>query len=358
MGKSPMTVPWVSDGFTGPMIPLVIKKIITMWDSLPASERGFKSEFAKKAWADLLAYEEIKAADEANLSDLLERPYEDLVTEEIIDSLPGPKIEVLESEDDPDKVKVEGVSMDTESTEPTQMEVEGGSVDPVSTKDEVTEDVEMDDSHAQSAPYKKPRTSADPPTTEVKEESGSVDPESFVGLGEDQNVFDNLPKISEEEVQEAMKKQGVWGKQSTYVDPRDIDMARTFSSAPDASKASEIPADLSFQKFALRRSKVCWALFALELVGLCFQKECWAQKKVYLARFMMGCYTRCALNGAVSSKSSKFASTARLLLQTMADLSAFAFVGSSVLLVFLLVCCDCAVCFMMEGVCVWTIFLK
>ena len=171
---------------------------------------------------------------------MLERPYEDLVTEEIIDSLPGPKIEVVEPEDDPDKVKVEGVSMDTESTEPTQMEVEGGSVDPVSTKDEVIEDVEMDDSHAQSAPFKKPRTSADPPTTEVKEESGSVDPESFVGLGEDQNVFDNLPKISEEEVQEAMRKQGVWGKQSTYVDPRDIDMARTFSSAPDASKASEI----------------------------------------------------------------------------------------------------------------------
>ena len=230
----------LGERFTGPMIPLVIKKIITMWDSLPASERGFKSEFAKKAWADLLAYEEIKAADEANLSDLLERPYEDLVTEEIIDSLPGPKIEVVEPEDDPDKVKVEGVSMDTESTEPTQMEVEGGSVDPVSTKDEVTEDVEMDDSHAQSAPFTKPRTSADPPTTEVKEESGSVNPEFFVGLGEDQNVFDNLPKISEEEVQEAMRKQGVWGKQSTYVDPRDIDMARTFSSAPDASKASEI----------------------------------------------------------------------------------------------------------------------
>ena len=132
----------LGERFTGPMIPLVIKKIITVWDSLPALERGFKSEFAKKAWADLLAYEEIKAADEANLSDLLERPYEDLVTEEIIDSLPGPKIEDLEPEDVPGKVGFESVPMDTESTEPTQMEVEGGSVDPVSTKDEVTEDAE------------------------------------------------------------------------------------------------------------------------------------------------------------------------------------------------------------------------
>ena len=72
---------------------------------------------------------------------------------------------------------------------------------------------------------KKPRTSADPSATSVKKESGSVDPESFGGLGEDQGVFENLPKISDEEVQEAMKKQGVWGEQSTHV---------------DASKASEI----------------------------------------------------------------------------------------------------------------------
>ena len=135
---------------------------------------------------------------------MLERPYEDLVTEELIDSLPGPKIEDLEPEDVPAKVKVESVPMDTESTEPAQMEVEGGSMDPVSTKDEFTADVEMDDAHAQSAPLKKPRTSADPSATPVKGESGSLDPESFVGLGEDQDVFENLPKISEEEVQEAM----------------------------------------------------------------------------------------------------------------------------------------------------------
>ena len=233
----------LGERLTGPMIPLVIKKIITMWDGMPASEQGFKSEFAKKAWADLLAYEEINAADEANLSDLLERPYEDLVTEELIDSLPGPKIEDLEPEDVPAKVEVEGVSMDTESTEPAQMEVEGESMDPVSTKDEFTEDVEMDDAHAQPAPLKKPRTSADPSATQTKEESGSVDPESFRGLGKDQldqDVFENLPKISDEEVQEAMKQQGVWGQQSTYVDPNDIDIARNISSAPNASKASEI----------------------------------------------------------------------------------------------------------------------
>ena len=38
----------LGEKLVGPMIPLVIKKIITVWDAMPASERGFKSEFAKK----------------------------------------------------------------------------------------------------------------------------------------------------------------------------------------------------------------------------------------------------------------------------------------------------------------------
>ena len=37
-----------------------------------------------------------------------------------------------------------------------------------------------------------------------------------------------------------MKKQGIWGDQSTHIDPKDLDLARKVSSAPDASKASEI----------------------------------------------------------------------------------------------------------------------
>ena len=107
----------LGERFVGPMTPLVIKKIITTWDAMPALERGFKSDFAKMAWADLLAYEEIKAANEANLSDLLERPYEDLVTKELIDSLPGPKIEDLEPESVPQKVKVDGYGINRPSSD-------------------------------------------------------------------------------------------------------------------------------------------------------------------------------------------------------------------------------------------------
>ena len=223
------------------MIPLVIKKMITFWDAMPASERGLQSEFAKKAWADLLAYEEIKAANEANLADLLERPYEDLVREELIDSLPGPKVEDLESENVPLKVKVEGVPMETVSADPAEMDMEGGSLEPESTKDEAEGDIKMEEDHSQEpSPSKKPRTSSDPAAASSEGERGSVEPESFKDLGGDGDDFKNLPKIKDEDVQAAMKKQGTWGDQSTHIDPEDFDLARKASSAPDASKASEI----------------------------------------------------------------------------------------------------------------------
>ena len=50
-------------------------------------------------------------------------------------------------------------------------------------------------------------------------------------------------QISDEDVQEAMKKQGIWGDQSTHIDPQDLDLARKASSAPDASKATEMNDD-------------------------------------------------------------------------------------------------------------------
>ena len=179
------------------MIPLVIKKIITYWDAMPASERGFQSEFAKKAWSDLLAYEESKAANEANLADLLERPYDD-ITEELIDTPPGPKVEDLEQEDVPLKVKVEGVPMETVSTDPAQMDVEGGSLEPVSTNSEAGEDIKMEEALGQEpSPSKKPRTSSDSAAASFEREGGSMEPGSCKDLGGDGDDFKNLPKISD-----------------------------------------------------------------------------------------------------------------------------------------------------------------
>ena len=115
-----------------------------------------------------------------NLADLLERPYEDLVTEELIDSPPGPEVEDLEQESAPLKVKVESVPMETVSTDPAQMDVEGGSLEPESMKDEPDEDVKIEEVHGQEpSPSKKPRTSSDPAAASSEGERGSMEPESF-----------------------------------------------------------------------------------------------------------------------------------------------------------------------------------
>ena len=127
-----------------------VKKNLIASCRLPASSRGFQTEFAEKAWSDLLAYEEIKAANEAKLADLLERPHDDIVTEEIIDQLPGPKVEDLTT-DEPLKVKVERLPMQTESTDPEQMDTEGGSMEPGSVEPKVEEDdAKMEDATGQS----------------------------------------------------------------------------------------------------------------------------------------------------------------------------------------------------------------
>ena len=118
------------------------------------------------------------------------------------------------------------------------MDVESGSLEPESTKDEPDEDIKIEEIHGEEpSPSKKPRTSPDPAAASCEGESGSVEPESSKDLGGDSK---NLPKISDEDVQEAMKKQGIWRDQSTHIDPQDLDLARKASSAPDASKASEI----------------------------------------------------------------------------------------------------------------------
>ena len=144
--------------------------------------------------------------------------------------------------DEPLKVKVDAVPMETESTDPEQMDMEGGSMEPGSMKPEAEEDdVKMEDATGQEpSPSKKPRTSSDPAAASSEREHGSMEPESFGDLGGDSDAFRNLPQIGHEDAEEILKKQGVWGDQKTHIDPADIDQARRATSAPSASKASDV----------------------------------------------------------------------------------------------------------------------
>ncbi|CAE7499870.1 GIP, partial [Symbiodinium necroappetens] len=53
----------------------------------------FSSEFGKKAHADLIAYENLKANRARDIEELYSRPYEDFAVEEFLEKLPGPTIE-------------------------------------------------------------------------------------------------------------------------------------------------------------------------------------------------------------------------------------------------------------------------
>ena len=81
---------------------LIIAKIKKRWDELEMSSRNFSSRFGRKAFNDLAEYDFVKAKHADRLQDLLDRPYEDILVEEIIDSLPSRTVvEEMEVEDQP-----------------------------------------------------------------------------------------------------------------------------------------------------------------------------------------------------------------------------------------------------------------
>ena len=80
----------------------IIEKIKKRWSELKMSARNFASHFARKAFNDLAEYDFVKAKHADHLQDLLDRPYEDILAEEIIDSLPScTVVEEMEVEDQP-----------------------------------------------------------------------------------------------------------------------------------------------------------------------------------------------------------------------------------------------------------------
>ena len=81
---------------------LIIAKIKKRWDELEMSSRNFSSHFGRKAFNDLAEYDFVKAKHADRLQDLLDRPYEDILVKEIIDSLPSRTVvEEMEVEDQP-----------------------------------------------------------------------------------------------------------------------------------------------------------------------------------------------------------------------------------------------------------------
>ena len=89
--------------------------------------RNFASHFGRKAFNDLAEYDFVKAKHADRLQDLLDRPCEDILAEEIIDSLPScTVVEKMEVDDQPtsapdrpevkQEIKEEGESMQVDES--------------------------------------------------------------------------------------------------------------------------------------------------------------------------------------------------------------------------------------------------
>ena len=86
--------------------------------------------FARKAFNDLGEYDFVKSKHAENLQDLLDRPYEDILVEEIIDSLPSRTVvEEMDVEDHPTPAPAPASETKQETKEEdTSVEVDASSV--------------------------------------------------------------------------------------------------------------------------------------------------------------------------------------------------------------------------------------
>ena len=192
------------------------------------SARNFASHFARKAFNDLGEYDFVKAKHAENLQDLLDRPYEDILAEEIIDSLPSRTVvEEMEVEDQPapapaqapetkQVIKEEDAPMEVDAScaakkprvsSDTDAPMEGYSLEEVSSGQpgSSSKPSKVEGSPMEEGSARLPK----PSTRQPKVEGSSLEEES------------TPPPPMEPTTEEAEKKvrQGVWGDTTTTVLP-------------------------------------------------------------------------------------------------------------------------------------------
>ena len=206
------------------------------------SQKSFNSETAKKAFADLIEYEAIRAKHEADLEELCSRPFDDIAVEEFLAEAPPVKVEEIIEEDvnmedvKPKHVTGEfnsaatGSSVPTEEPAPMNIEPE---VSPMETGDAEGSSVftEVPEVPASKEPVdKKPRVEKS-----MMEEGSSVLTEEPSDVkAEPSPEREGEPGLSSaEDLYRAARDQGIWGQKDTYID------REAFSAYVDAQFSAE-----------------------------------------------------------------------------------------------------------------------
>ena len=205
---------------------LIIQKIKKRWSDLEMSARNFASHFGRKAFNDLGEYDFVKAKHADHLQDLLDRPYEDILAEEIIDFLPSRTVvEEMEVEAQPapapapaseskQEIKEEGAPMEVDESSAAKkprvssdadVPMEGSSLEEVSSGQpgSSSRPPKAEGSPMGEGSTRRPKPSTRQPKVECSSlEEGSTPPPPM-----------------EPTTEEAEKKvrQGVWGGYNYYV---------------------------------------------------------------------------------------------------------------------------------------------
>ena len=110
---------------------------------------SFTSAFGKKAHADLISYEKLRAQRACEIDELYTRPFDDIVVEEFISNLPGPTIEELDEPMEQAGGSAEAAPADSPSGEMAGVEEAKQEPDPSAPMDT---DVQMDTDAPEGSP--------------------------------------------------------------------------------------------------------------------------------------------------------------------------------------------------------------
>ena len=204
---------------------------------------SFTSTFGKKAHADLIAYEALRAKRAREVDELYTRPFEDFIVEEFISNLPGPTIEeVDEPMDQADDSAADATPADSPSGEMAGVEEAKAEPDAGTPMD--VDETPMDtDAPGGSSSGEVPEAKVDEP----------AEPEHAGHPGGSPSGEGPMPEMNfsadAANDQDNTYEQGIWGKTKTRVDPR------AFEEEAKATAEAEEKNEKAFEKYSGEKEK-------------------------------------------------------------------------------------------------------
>ena len=202
---------------------------------------SFTSTFGKKAHADLIAYEALRAKRAREVDELYTRPFEDFIVEEFISNLPGPTIEEVDEPMD----QADGPAADAAPADSPSGEMAG--VEEAKAEPDAGTPMDVDETPMDTdAPGGSPSGEV-PEAEEPAEPEHAGQPEgSPPGEGSMPEMNFSADAANDHD---NTYEQGIWGRTKTRVDPR------AFEEEAKATAEAEEKNEKAFEKYSGEKEK-------------------------------------------------------------------------------------------------------